>query len=646
MSLPTNSGPQAGVASAASAQQEPPKELVAQLLVKTGVLTDKQVDHAERIRAKLGRERSVLSVLKELGAVDDEKIFATLRDKHIRVPIGRMLLELGYVDSAQLRTALELQKASDGKEKLGEILVRKRIIKEQQLAEVFATQIGCEYIEPDVTEIPDRLMAKVSADACRLHGFFPIAQKDEATVVAFIDPLNDEAVIIANQAFDGVVEAVVATPTGIKEAASALGRRQRSKRSGNVRKVDVGSPSGMVDNIIQTASAEGASDIHIEPLKERIRVRFRVDGVLREYLEYDANQHAAVSTRIKVLSEADVAEKRRHQDGRILFEDPRTGANIDMRASFYITVHGEAIVLRLLNQSSQVPELKQLGMPPAMLERFRNSALDVPSGVIIITGPTGSGKTTSLYSCVNYLNNESTSIITAEDPVEYLVDGISQCSLNPKLDLTYEETLRHIVRQDPDVIVLGEIRDQFSAESAIQAALTGHKVLTTFHTEDSIGGLLRLLNMDIEAFLISSTVVCVVAQRLIRKVCSECARPIEPEVRELQLIGWTSADCEHAEFLAGRGCETCHFTGYKGRVAVYEALVLNEAVREAILKRQTSAHIRQISVETSGLITLLEDGLVKACAGHTTLREVRRHLPRLSKPRPLNELRRLTGSNQ
>lgn len=626
------------------ASKEPPKELVAQLLVKTGVLTDSQISHATRIRDKLGREKSVLSVLKQLGAVDDARIFSILREKHIRVPIGRMLLELGYVDTAQLRVALELQKSSNGDEKLGEILVRKRIIKESQLVDVFASQIGCEVLEPDVSTCPDSLLNKVSAEACLKHRFFPVSQKEEAIVVAFADPLDDEALITAQQAFGDNVEAVAATPSGIKEAANSLGRRQRTKRSGQTRKVDHSTPTGMVDHIIQTAFTEGASDIHIEPLKERVRVRLRVDGILREYLEYDSQQHAAVSTRIKVLSEADVAEKRRHQDGRILFEDPRTGANLDMRASFYITVHGEAVVLRLLNQSSQVPDMKQIGMPPSMLERFKNSALDVPSGVIIITGPTGSGKTTTLYSCVNSLNNESTSIITAEDPVEYLVDGISQCSLNPKLDLTYEETLRHIVRQDPDVIVLGEIRDQFSAESAIQAALTGHKVLTTFHTEDSIGGLLRLLNMDIEAFLISSTVVCVVAQRLIRKVCSACAQPIEPEIRELQLIGWTMQDCENANFQAGKGCEVCHFTGYKGRVAVFEALVLNEAVREAILKRQTSAQIRRISVETSGLVTLLEDGLVKAASGQTTLREVRRHLPRLANPRPLNELKRLTGS--
>lgn len=261
----------------------------------------------------------------------------------------------------------------------------------------------------------------------------------------------------------------------------------------------------------------------------------------------------------------------------------------------------------------------------------------------MITGPTGSGKTTTLYSCVNYLNDAQTSIITAEDPVEYVVDGISQCSINPKLKVTFEETLRHIVRQDPDVIVLGEIRDRFSADTAIQAALTGHKVLTTFHTEDSIGGLLRLLNMDIEAFLISSTVVCVVAQRLLRRVCKNCAQPYVPTALDLRRLGYESGALAGISFKRGTGCELCRFTGYKGRVSAFELLVLSEVVKDAILSRKTSYEIRRISLESSGLVTLLEDGLVKAARGNTSLQEVLHHLPRLHKARPFADLHRLTG---
>jgi type IV pilus assembly protein PilB len=300
--------------------------------------------------------------------------------------------------------------------------------------------------------------------------------------------------------------------------------------------------------------------------------------------------------------------------------------------------------MRLLNKKGAILDIQQIGMAPRMLDRFVFDALDTPTGVMIITGPTGSGKTSTLYSCVNYLNNINTSIITAEDPVEYVIDGISQCSINQKIGVTFEETLRHIVRQDPDIIVLGEIRDTFSAETAIQAALTGHKVLTTFHTEDSIGGLIRLMNMQIEAFLISSTVVCVVAQRLLRLVCTSCAEPYIPSPAEYSRLGYTAGDLAGANFLIGRGCKDCRFTGFNGRTAIFELLVLNETVKDAILNNKSSADIRRISMETTGLVTLFEDGLVKAARGLVSIREVLRDLPRISRPRTLHELKRVLGS--
>jgi type IV pilus assembly protein PilB len=296
-----------------------------------------------------------------------------------------------------------------------------------------------------------------------------------------------------------------------------------------------------------------------------------------------------------------------------------------------------------LNKKDQLLNMHEIGMVARMLERFRYDALDIPSGVTIITGPTGSGKTTTLYAGVSYLNDIHTSILTAEDPVEYVIDGISQCSMDPKIGLTYEETLRHVVRQDPDVIVVGEIRDRFSAETCIQAALTGHKVMTTFHTEDSIGGLIRLLNMDIEAFLISSTVVCVLAQRLLRRVCPNCAEPYVPAPAELRRIGYAGNDIKGSKFRAGRGCSMCHYTGYKGRVGVFELLILNELVKDALLAKKTSYEIRRLSIETSGLVTLLEDGICKAANGETSFQELLRHLPRVGKPRPLSELKRLLG---
>jgi type IV pilus assembly protein PilB len=283
-------------------------------------------------------------------------------------------------------------------------------------------------------------------------------------------------------------------------------------------------------------------------------------------------------------------------------------------------------------------------MYPKMLDRFKFDALDVPCGIVLATGPTGSGKTTTLYSSIHYLENVNTSIITIEDPVEHLIDGVAQCSMDPKINLTIEESLKHVAGQDPDIIVIGEIRDRFSAETCIQASLTGHKVLSAFHAEDSIGGLIRLLNMNVEAFLISSTVICVVAQRLLRKVCPTCSEDYTPQSVDIRRLGYSVNDIKGASFKAGRGCSECRFTGYKGRVGVFELLVLNEPVKDAILNKKTSCDIRRISTETSGLITLLEDGIVKAANGVTTIQEVFRSLPRAGKPRPVLELSRLLGT--
>ena len=342
--------------------------------------------------------------------------------------------------------------------------------------------------------------------------------------------------------------------------------------------------------------------------------------------------------RIKVMAGADIAERRRHQDGRIQYETPR--GTVDIRVSIYATIHGEKVVMRLLNNRDTLLTIRDIGMAPRMLEALQRDALDAPSGVVMVTGPTGSGKTTTLYAAVNYLNDANTSIITAEDPVEYMIDGISQCSINPKINVSYAETLKHIVRQDPDVIVIGEIRDQFSAEVAINAALTGHKVLTTFHTEDSIGGLIRLLNMNIEAFLISSTVVSVIAQRLVRRVCPQCAEPHVLTPGELARLGYQPAEASGLTFARGRGCPACRHIGYKGRVAVFEILVLNELVRDALLSRKTAYEIRRVCVEASGLVTLLEDGITKAAAGLTSFEEIIRQLPR-----PRFEVRSALGSS-
>lgn len=405
--------------------------------------------------------------------------------------------------------------------------------------------------------------------------------------------------------------------------------------------------ANIVNNLIIEAVNDQVSFIHIEPLQNTIRVRFRKHGSLVHYCDFPKVMGPSIVSRIKIMASAEIDEKRRHQNGRIILDSEKYGDEIDIHVSCYVTLCGEKVVMRILNKKAKAELFKvsDLGMGSNMLNRFCEEVLDLPSGVVFITGPTGSGKTTTLYAAINYCNNIDTNIITVEERAEYVIEGISQCTINPKNGVTFEDTWKHIMRQDPDIIILGEIREEFSAESAIRAALTGHKVLATFHTEDSIGGLLRLMNMGIEPFLVSSTVVSVIAQRLLKKVCTYCSRPYIPNATDLRRLKYQASDVRNYDFRVGSGCEHCDFTGYDGRVGVFELLVPNEYVKEAILKRKTSYEIRRISIETTGLITLQEDGIAKAAEGITSISEVLRKLPLLEAPRPIHQINRLLGNN-
>jgi type IV pilus assembly protein PilB len=613
---------------------------LATLFIKEGYLTADQLVYARKVQSKLATPATLLYVLQELQFVTPAQVRQTLRTHHVSVRLGDLLVELGLLRAADLQAALALQKSTQAKKKLGEILVEEHFIEARRLAEILASQLGFIYVEPDFADLAQDLLAQGSGKSYAEHLFLPVARHKNQVIVAFADPLDTRARAAAERIFGKDQIVAIATKSAIQEALALLARGVNQPK---VAVVNDNTVVGVVNALLEAAVQEKASDIHIEPMKDRLRVRLRCDGILIPHKEFRKELAAPITSRIKVLAGADIAEKRRHQDGRIQYEDPQCGRTIDMRVSFYVTIYGEKIVLRLLNKQAQMLDLTEVGMAPKMLERFRNDALDIPTGVILITGPTGSGKTTTLYSCINALNDVHTCIVTAEEPVEYVIDGILQCSINPKINVTFDDTLRHIMRQDPDVIVLGEIRDRLSAETAIQAALTGHKVLTTFHTEDSIGGLLRLLNMNIEAFLISSTVVCVVAQRLLRAVCLNCAEPYVPTPAELRRLGYATMDLQEATGQMGRGCNLCRFTGYQGRIGAFELLVLDEMVKDAILARRTSHEIRRISLASSGLVTLLEDGLVKAARGRTSYQEVLHNLPRLTKPRPLRELRRLVG---
>ncbi len=612
---------------------------IVDMLIQAEILKEEQVVYAQRVQSKLETSRGLLDVLKELELISDDQVKAAIRENHLSMRIGSLLVELGYISAQALENAFQIQSEDKQHRKLGEILVAHNFISQKQFLEVLSIQLGYPLVDPEFVQIDPNLFTRVPDRWYDLNPCIPIRWEENKILVAFADPLDKDAIASAKQAFNEDIRPAIAPPENIQAAIEQARRGFAAGLQASLRKDSV---VGIVDAIVAAAVEANASDIHIEPLKDRLRVRFRQDGILVKHKDLPRDLIASLTSRIKVMCEVDITEKRRHQGGRMVFE--RSGIKLDLRASFYVTIHGEKIVLRLLNRKTELIELEDVGMAPKVLARFVGDALEQPSGVVLITGPTGSGKTTTVYSAINRINDPRISIATAEEPVEYMIDGVSQCSINPKINLTFEETLRHIVRQDPDVIVIGEIRDNFSAEIAVQAALTGHKVLTTFHTEDSIGGLVRLLNMNIEAFLVSSTVVSVLAQRLLRKVCASCAAPAPPHPGDLQRLGYSPTSVAGARFTTGQGCAECGYTGYRGRVGIFELLVLDEMVRNAVLEQRTSFEIRNICIESSGLVTLLEDGIVKAAEGTTTLEEVLRCLPRLHPPRPLGELRRALGA--
>jgi type IV pilus assembly protein PilB len=618
---------------------------IAGALVDGGAISAEQLALATRIHTKVQTSRTLSSVLVELKLATDVQIRAALRASRLDASVGDVLVELGRLEPHELQLAVAQQRQHP-QTPLAELLIDNHFAATADVVEALADLLDLAPVHVDTLAFDVTLLKRAPMQTYKAHGFLPVSKSGDKVLVAFADPQNRQHVEAARKVFGPDLVVGIAAR---KSLSGAITRAEREVLASAAAAAAItptavdGGAVAAVNAVLDAALNQRVSDIHFEPGRERLRIRFRQDGVMVQHDDVPNDKAVAMIGRIKVMAGADIAERRRHQDGRIQFETPR--GTVDIRVSIYATIHGEKVVMRLLNNRDTLLTIRDIGMAPRMLEALQRDALDAPSGVVMVTGPTGSGKTTTLYAAVNYLNDANTSIITAEDPVEYMIDGISQCSINPKINVSYAETLKHIVRQDPDVIVIGEIRDQFSAEVAINAALTGHKVLTTFHTEDSIGGLIRLLNMNIEAFLISSTVVSVIAQRLVRRVCPHCAEPHVLTPNELARLGYQPADAAGLTFARGRGCPACRHIGYKGRVAVFEILVLNEMVRDALLSRKTAYEIRRVCVEASGLVTLIEDGITKAAAGLTSFEELIRQLPRLTRPRPLGELHRLLGVN-
>lgn len=623
--------------SGATDRTGPNRGIIVSLLLEAGCITEPQLNYARRIYEKIDGRKTLLELLKDLEYVDDEAIQQTIRSHRADMRIGDLLLELGHITENDLKVACQIQSKNTSK-KIGQILVEQNCITERNLIEILSLQLAIPVIDPEFTEIDVHLFAKAPPTWYRFHALIPIRVEDGKILVAFPDPTDRSDIEAARQMFGREVVPCIAQSDSIARAVQRLVRIQKSHSQA---RSDRDSAVGVVNAVILAAIKEKASDIHIEPLKDRLRIRLRQDGVLTHYKDYPLEIVPGLTNRLKVMCDADIAEKRRHQGGRILFE--HSDGTLDLRTSFYSTVHGQKIVLRLLNRKGRLFDIEEIGMAPRMRERFIEQGLQQPSGVLMVTGPTGSGKTTTIYSCINAINSPQISIATAEEPVEAFIEGVAQCSIEPKINLTFEETLRHIVRQDPDVIVIGEIRDSFSAKIAVQAALTGHQVLTTFHTEDSIGGLLRLLNMDLEPFMVSSTVAAILAQRLLRRYCPHCRTAYRPTPADIRRLGYQPVDLVDAEFAAGQGCPHCRHSGYKGRTGVFELLIPNESIRSALLERKSSQELRRLSIESTDLVTLFEDGLAKAAAGITTMDEVFRCLPRLQRPRPLKEIQRMLG---
>lgn len=610
---------------------------IGEALVKEGVISQDQLKRALRVQSLLEEPRQLGDVLLELGYATKLAIQEAVAKHGSTMRLGDMLIEQGLITEEALEMALATQKERGIR--LGEALIAIGAINERTMLQNIAHQARAPYIEPSLAMVDVALLKGVSPDYLAKHQFVPFSKSDDGIMTVVMHELhNDTTRRAIEELYQGNVVFAIGPADAIGETIEDF-RRYRLKREEGKDTTEAAPEDAvvqLVNHILGQAVEEGASDIHIEPMSNVTRVRYRIDGVLVYKTDLPSDLLPKVISRIKIMADCNITEHQRHQGGRLLYK--ARDKEVDMRLSVYVSVHGESAVLRVLNKEMALVTLDMLGMSSNMAERFREDVLDLPTGVVLITGPTGSGKTTTLYSSIDYCNKIGVKIITAEDPVEFTIEGIVQCTIYDKIGRTFDMTLREMVRQDPDIIVMGEIRDKTTANVAIQAALTGHKVYSTFHTEDTIGGLLRLIDMEIETFLISSTVISVVAQRLLRRICKHCSAPYTPTAKEAQLLGLEHQQVREYEYKKGRGCGNCAYTGYRGRVAVYELLVLNEMVKEAILQKKTAHEIRQISMETTGLVSMREDGVAKVVKGITTFEEILEHTPRTFNMRPLRQV--------
>jgi len=543
--------------------------------------------------------------------------------------LGTMLLQEGLLSRADLDRATEIQVETSLP--LGRILVEEGFVKETDLVKTLAHHIGLDFVSLDEVSIDPSATALVPEALARRYAAIPIGFEDGSLIVAMADPANVLAIddiraitgmdVVPKVATRTEVEDAISRMAQFDDAVSDLGellddQAEVEDLSSMEASIEEAPVVKLVNTIITRAINERASDIHIEPGEKELRVRFRIDGVLHEAMSTPRTITNAMVSRLKIMADINIAERRIPQDGRISLKVQ--GSQIDLRVATLPSVYGEKVVLRILDRSSIMLELTDLGFSQHNLERFESSYTK-PYGAILVTGPTGSGKSTTLYATLNVLNRPEVNIITTEDPVEYRLAGITQVQVNRKAGLTFASALRSILRADPDIALIGEIRDRETAQIAIEAALTGHLVLSTLHTNDSSSSIGRLIEMDVEPYLVASSIDAVLAQRLARRLCEKCRVAGPPDTERFESA---SIKVPKEMYLPG-GCTACANTGYRGRMALHEVLLVSEDIQRMAVERRPSDEIQKIAIE-QGMTTLWQDGLAKVAAGMTSMEEIMR----------------------
>ena len=554
--------------------------------------------------------------------------------------LGELLVREKRISLEQLREAQKHQK--DDNISLGYALARLGAISDQEITDFLSEQYRVQSIDLSEYDIDREILKLISPQVCERHKIIPVSRAGSSLIVAMADPsnlnaiddvkfltgYNVEPVVSSESAILSALEKAYAQPEisyddimeGFDESEIEVATGEDDDDLLDLEKASEDAPVVRLCNaILLNAIKQGASDIHVEPYERVLRVRYRVDGVLHEEMTPPIKLKNAIASRLKIMSSLDIAERRLPQDGRIKLKLGK-GREMDYRVSSVPTLWGEKIVLRLLDKSNLQLDMTKLGFEQKPLSDFRD-AIHQPYGMVLVTGPTGSGKTNTLYSAISRINSPEVNIMTAEDPVEFQLVGVNQVQMKESIGLNFAAALRSFLRQDPNIVLVGEIRDFETAEIAIKAALTGHLVLSTLHTNDAPSTINRLMNMGIEPFLVATSVNLIVAQRLIRRICEKCKQPEEIPLQALLNVGFSEAEAPNIELYRGRGCDECNQRGYKGRVGIYEVMVIGEDIRELILSGASAVELRRKAME-EGMIGLRQSGLQKIRDGITTIDEV------------------------